>query len=202
MSIQDELPKSRITLTYRTTIRGVPEEVNLPLRLLVLGDFSLGTSKDRKLDLEERKTRAINGKNLSDQIADMGIKLKFEVANRVNPDVEADLPIELDITGIKSFSPDSIVNQVPKLRALLLLKTLLLETQSAVDNRKELRKTIYELFSNPDALKAVMGQLKGYDSLRLPSEGTHPAPAPVAPAPVAPAPPAPPATPAPSVPPA
>ena len=53
MAIQDQLPKSRITLTYRTTINGEQETVNLPLRLLVFGDFSLGSSEDRKIDLED-----------------------------------------------------------------------------------------------------------------------------------------------------
>lgn len=47
MAIQDQLPKSRITLTYRTTINGEPETVKLPLRLLILGDFSHNSSVDR-----------------------------------------------------------------------------------------------------------------------------------------------------------
>ena len=33
MAVQDELPRSRITLTYRTTIHGQQEEVNLPFRV-------------------------------------------------------------------------------------------------------------------------------------------------------------------------
>ena len=55
MPIQDKLPKSRITLVYRTKINGQPEDVKLPFRVVVLGDFSLGSSKDRQVDLDERK---------------------------------------------------------------------------------------------------------------------------------------------------
>jgi len=42
MTIQDDIgiPKSRVTLRYRTEINGVPEDVTLPLRILVAGDFS------------------------------------------------------------------------------------------------------------------------------------------------------------------
>ena len=47
MAVQDEVPKSRITLRYRTEIDGTPADIQLPLRLLMMGDFSLGTSKDR-----------------------------------------------------------------------------------------------------------------------------------------------------------
>ena len=57
MSIQDEIPKSRLTLKYKTDVNGQPEDVTLPLRMAILGDFSGGTSTDRKVDLEERRIR-------------------------------------------------------------------------------------------------------------------------------------------------
>lgn len=168
MAIQDELPKSRITLVYRTTITGQPETVNLPFRLLVLGDFSLGTSKDRAVDLEERSTRSVDGRNLNEMMKDMKMSLSFSVGNKVNPDDGEEIDINLPITSMKSFDPDEIVKHVPKLRALQLLKSLLLETQSNVDNRKELRKGIYELFADPAAMSSILEQLKDYSSLRLP----------------------------------
>lgn len=172
MSIQDQLPRSRITLTYRTTINGEPETVNLPLRLLMLGDFSLGSSEDRKVDLEARKLRSVNGRNLDELMKDMKMSLRFQVPNRINPDVEADLDVELPITKMHSFHPDEVVHHVPKLKALRLLKKLLLEMQSSIDNQKALRNLIYELFSNKDALQQVLAELKDYESLRLPSKAT------------------------------
>lgn len=54
MSARSSLPKSRITLKYPCSIDGVKKNQELPLRMLVVGDFSEGTSKDRKLLLEER----------------------------------------------------------------------------------------------------------------------------------------------------
>jgi type VI secretion system protein ImpB len=175
MAVQDELPRSRITLTYRTNIQGQPEEVKLPFRVLMLGDFSLGSSEDRKVDLEERKPRAVNGQNLSELMKDMKMSLRFQVPNKVNPGVETDLDVELPIDGMKSFHPDEVVKHVPKLKALLLLRRLLLEMQSSIDNRKELRRVLYELFSKPEQLKELMAELKDYESLRLPS-GTPDAP--------------------------
>lgn len=168
MSIQEQLPKSRITLTYRTTINGEQEAVDLPLRMLMLGDFSLGSSEDRKVDLDARKLRSVNGRNLNELMADMKMSVNFQVPNRINPDVEADLNVELPITKMKSFHPDEIVNHVPKLKALRLLKKLLLEMQSSIDNQKALRNMVYELFSNKEALKAVLAELKDYESLKLP----------------------------------
>ncbi len=57
MAIQDEIPKSRLTLRYKTEVNGRPEDLSLPMRFMVMGDFSKGGSKDRKMDLEERQVR-------------------------------------------------------------------------------------------------------------------------------------------------
>ena len=177
MAIQDELPRSRITLTYRTTINGEPETVNLPLRLLVLGDFSLGSSEDRKVDLEARRLRSVSGRNLDELMKDMKMSVSFQVPNRVNPDAAETLDVELPINRMKSFHPDEIVHHVPKLKALLLLKQLLMEMQSSIDNRKELRKLVYEMFSKPEALNEVLAELKNYESLKLPEQASKPVPA-------------------------
>ena len=78
--------------------------------------------------------------------------------------------MELPITGMKSFHPDQIVHHVPKLKALMLLRKLLMEMQSDIDNRKELRRTLYELFSNKEQVQKLLEseQLKSYASMRLP----------------------------------
>jgi type VI secretion system protein ImpB len=183
MAVQDELPRSRITLTYRTTINGQPESVKLPFRVLMLGDFSLGSSEDRKVDLEERKARSVTGRNLSELMKDMKMSVGFQVPNRVNPGAESDINVELPIESMKSFHPDEIVKHVPKLRALQLLRTLLMEMQSSIDNRKELRRVLYELFSKPEELQQLLGELKAYESLRLPEgqDNNDAAPGPVEP---------------------
>lgn len=181
MPIQDKLPKSRITLTYRTNINGQEEDVKLPFRVVVLGDFSLGSATDRQVDLEERKLRSVTGSNLNDLMQDMGMSISFEVDDKVSADGDGKMAVELPIDRMKSFHPDEIVHHVPKLKALLLMRKLLLEMQSDIDNRKELRRKLYELFSNKEALQKVLEseQLKSYASMRLPAaakpEGDKPA---------------------------
>lgn len=181
MAIQDELPRSRITLTYRTTINGEPETVKLPLRLLILGDFSHGTSADRvkrndkgevtgEVDLEARRMRSINGGNIDSVMKDMNISLTLKdgVQNWIDPDKGGTtMPITLPISKMKSFHPDEIVKHVPKLSALLLLRKLLEEMQSTIDNRKELRKTIYEIFSKEEERQKILKDLETHKTLAL-----------------------------------
>ncbi|WNG17733.1 type VI secretion system contractile sheath small subunit [Cystobacter fuscus] len=170
MPIQDNLPKSRITLTYRTNINGQSAEVKLPFRVVVMGDFSLGSSKDRQQDLEERQLRSVNDTNINELMKDMGMSVSFEVDDKISTDAGAKMSVTLPITGMKSFNPDEIVHHVPKLKALMLMRKLLLEMQSDIDNRKELRRTLYELFSDKEQLNKLLqsDQLKGFASMRLP----------------------------------
>ena len=169
MAIQDEIPKSRLTLRYKTEVNGQPEDINLPLRMLITGDFSLGTSNDRKLDLEERRLRALDGKNTDAVMKDMGVKLDITVPNKIDPENQEDINVSLPINGVSSFNPDQIAKHVPKLKGILMVKKLLEEVVSNVDNRKEFRKLLNELMSNEESLKAMLEELKGYESFKLPT---------------------------------
>jgi len=187
--IQDKLPKSRITLVYRTTISGQEEEVKLPFRVVVLGDFSLGSGKDRQLDLEERKFRSITATNLGEVMKDMGMTLSFEVDDKISGDGEGKMAVELPIDRMKSFHPDELVYHVPKLKALMLMRKLLLEMQSDIDNRKELRRTLYDLFSSKEQVQKLLEneKLKGFVSMKLPAGKAEDAKPATATAPAAPA---------------
>lgn len=170
MAITDEIPKSRITLTYRTEVRGEPEEVSLPFRVLVMGDLSGGTSRDRKVDLDQRQIRGLDGKNLDAVMADMNMVLRLTVPNKINPQAAGDdLQIELPVRGIKSLAPAEIAKNVPRIRALLLLKKLLLEAQANLDNRKDFRKLVRALATDKAAIGALLKQLEGYETFKLPA---------------------------------
>jgi type VI secretion system protein ImpB len=168
MAVQDEVPKSRITLRYRTEINGTPEDVDLPLRLLVLGDFSLGTSADRKVDLEERRLRNLDGKNTGSVMKDMKMNLSFKVPNTIDPQNSQELDVSLPIESMKSFGPDEIAKNIPKLRSLLTLRKLLLEIESNMGNSKDLRKLITDLYGSEEAFKKLKEELKGFEGFKLP----------------------------------
>jgi type VI secretion system protein ImpB len=169
VAIQDELPQSRITLKYRTTIEGEEEDVKLPMRTMVLGDFSKGSSKDRAEDLDERRLRTLDGTNrVDDLMKDMNISLSMSVPNRIKADSDT-IQVELPVTGMKSFEPGEVAKHIPQVKALMLLKTLISEMQSNIDNRKDLRKIIQELCANPEAMEKTLAELKAHEGSRLPT---------------------------------
>lgn len=170
VAIQDEIPKSRLTLRYKTEVNGQPEDITLPLRLMVTGDFSQGTSADRKIDLDERRVRNLDGTNTDSVMKDMGMTLNFAVENKIDPERGEDLQVSLPIDSMKSFSPEQVAQNVPKLKGLLTLKRLVEEMLSNVDNRKEFRKLLDELMSRPEDLEKILADLKGFEGFKLPGK--------------------------------
>lgn len=169
MAITDEIPKSRLTLTYRTNVSGTPEDKVLPFRLLIMGDLSNGTSKDRGIDLDQRNIRQLDGKNLNHLMNDMKMSLKVSVPNRIDPDKSETLNVTLPIEGMKSFTPAEIAEHVPKIKSLLLLRKLLLEVQNNIDNKKEFRTLLRQIAESPDAVAALREELAGFDDFKVPT---------------------------------
>jgi type VI secretion system protein ImpB len=173
MSIQDEIPKSRITLTYKTEVEGELEEVDLPMRFLAMADLSLGTSNDRKVDLEERRLRGSDGANLDEVMNDMNISLQLSVPNKIDPENAEDLEVDVPLKSMRSFSPDVFSMHIPRLKGLIMLKRLLEQVQSDISNKKKFRVLLSELYANEDAFKKIMAEFKGFESLRLPARGNQ-----------------------------
>ena len=167
MPVQEEVQKSRITLTYKTEVDGQPAVVNLPFRVLVLGDFSGGSSKDRQIDLEERGLRSFDGRNTNQIMKDMRISLDVVVPNKINPQEES-MRVQLNLDSMKAFSPESVAKQVPQIRSLMLLKKLLEEVQSNVANKKEFAQLLSKLFSSKESLEKMREKLKSYSMYRIP----------------------------------
>lgn len=169
MAITDEIPRSRITLTYRTTIHGEPEDITLPFRVLIMGDLSKSSSKDRKVDLDKRQIRRLDGTNLNQIMSDMDMSLKMSVPNRINPKTGGDeFEVTLPIRSTKSFQPMEVAKGVPKIKALLLLKKLLREAQANFDNRKEFRALLRQAAASPDSINALIKALPSFDTYKLP----------------------------------
>lgn len=166
MAVQDEIPKSRITLTYKTEVDGEPSVVNLPFRLMVLGDFSKGSSKDRKLELEERSLRSMDGRNTDEVMKDMGINLEMVVPDKLKG--EGDMRVQLEIDSMSSFSPEEVAKQIPQVRSLLLLKKLLEEIQSNVANKKEFAQLLAKLYSSEEMFNKMKNELREFSMYRLP----------------------------------
>jgi type VI secretion system protein ImpB len=154
MAAKNSVPKSRISLTYDTKQPNQPKkEKELPLRLLVVGDLSGRARKaeagqaatDKPDDLESRPIHNLNGANLDDVMAKMGVSVTLQqVANHVDP-AGTPFNVTIPLKSMESFEPGNIVNLLAPVQKLLEVRKLVLELQAQVDNNKVFRRLVREL---------------------------------------------------------
>src|SRR5690606_39300200 len=92
-------PKERINITFRPATGNAQEEQELPLKLLVLGDF---TQRADERKIEERKPIGIDKHNFDDVLAKQELSLSFSVPNRLQEGAEDDLRSEEHTSELQS----------------------------------------------------------------------------------------------------
>ena len=107
-SFQDMVPPTRIGIKLEVDKDGAMEEIELPLRLLVLGDFTL--SED-PTELQLRKARSINKDNFDAIMKDMNLGLSFAVPNRLAND-GSDLKVDLKFESMKDFDTGGLCGPI------------------------------------------------------------------------------------------
>ncbi|MDO5484294.1 MAG: type VI secretion system contractile sheath small subunit, partial [Desulfovibrionaceae bacterium] len=115
-------PKERVNIVYRPATGDVQEDVELPLKVMVMGDF-LQREDDRPI--EDRDPVSIDKDNFNDVMKGQQLSLQFNVPNTLSDDPEAQMPVQLAFEKMDDFSPDAVAAQVPELAKLLALREAL-----------------------------------------------------------------------------
>lgn len=150
-------PKERINVTFKPATGGAQEEIELPLKLMVLGDFTQ-RADDRKI--EDRKPISIDKNNFDEVLGKQELNLSFNVANRLQDEQGADeLPVQLRINSMKDFNPAAVVEQVPELKKLMELRDALVALKGPLGNAPAFRKAIESVLADDDSRDRVLGEL-------------------------------------------
>lgn len=148
-------PKERVNISYRPATGGAKERVELPFKVLVLGQF---TPDEDELPLESRSARNISKTNFDDVMASMNLKLDFTAKNCLQEGGE-DLSISISPKSLKDFEPDQIVQNVPELQQVLQLREALKALKGPLGNTPKMRKTIQLLLADDKSRKQLMAEL-------------------------------------------
>jgi type VI secretion system protein ImpB len=150
-------PKERINVTFKPATGGAQEEIELPLKLMVLGDFTQRTD-ERKI--EERKPISIDKNSFDEVLAKQELNLTFGVPNRLQDEAEGDeLAVQLRIHSMKDFNPANLVEQVPELKKLMELRDALVALKGPLGNAPAFRKAIESVLADDDSRERVLGEL-------------------------------------------
>ena len=149
-------PKERINIVYRPATGDVKEDVELPLKILVMGDFT-GKPDDRPL--EKRDPVNIDKDNFNEVLKAHGLGLNLTVPNRLSGKPDEETTVKLQIKSIKDFDPESIVNQVPELKRLLELREAMRSLRGPLANVPEFRKKVQELVKDETTRKQLLKEM-------------------------------------------
>jgi len=149
-------PKERVNIVYKPATGDAKEEVELPLKVLVMGDFTL---RDDETPVENRKTINVDKDNMDDVLKAQNVRLTTNVKSNLSDDPDAQLTVDLDFQSMKDFDPDAIVQKVPELKKLIDLRDALKALKGPLGNVPKFRKKIQELVQDEGTRARLLKEL-------------------------------------------
>jgi len=149
-------PKERVNIVYRPATGDAKEEVELPLKLLVMGDFS-GAPDDRPL--EKREPISIDKDNFDEVMKAHGITLDLTVPNRLSGKPGEEMSVKLRIESMKDLGPEAVAEQIPELKRLVELREALKALAGPMSNVPEFRKKLQELIKDDSARRQLLKEV-------------------------------------------
>ena len=155
-SFQKEIPNARINITLDLETGGAKKNIELPLNLLMIGDYSGGKTIG---PVAEREKIKVNKENFNDVLKSLNPEIDLTVDNKISND-GSDLKVNLSFESLRSFEPDEIVQQVPELKNLIAMRNLLKDFRSNVMDNVTFRKKLEAIAKEREKLNELNQQLK------------------------------------------
>lgn len=153
-------PKERVNITYKPETGDAQEEVELPLKLLVISDFTLKKDSRR---IEDRDPLGIDKDNFNDVLKAQELALKMNVPDMLSGKAEGEAPgemaVNLSLENLDDFKPDAIVQHIPELKKLMELREALKAVKAPLGNIPEFRKQVQTLVKDEGARERLLKEL-------------------------------------------
>ncbi len=150
-------PKERINVRFIPATGNEGEEIELPMKTVIVGDF---TGREDGSPLEEREAVSVNKNNFEQVLKEMGIEKEMVVKNALqDEDEEAVMQIKLKLESMDDFRPDNIARQVPEVKSLMELRDALTALKGPLGNMPDFRRALNDLIADEDKQKAITAEL-------------------------------------------
>ncbi|MDD1780501.1 type VI secretion system contractile sheath small subunit [Enterovibrio sp. ZSDZ35] len=150
-------PKERINIKYVPANGDTQAEVELPLRMVVLGDFK---GHPEETQIEDREAVSVDKNNFTAVMKESDLSISTTVANVLAEEDGQELPIELKISSLADFSPDEVAKQVPELNQLVELRDALVALKGPLGNIPAFRSKLQELLSSEESREKLLAELE------------------------------------------
>ncbi len=149
-------PRERVNIVYRPATGDAQEEVELPLKLLIMGDF-IQRPDDRVL--EDRETVSVDKDNFNEVLKAQNLNLSVTVPNKLSESPDEEMNVNLNFESIADFAPEAIAKKTPELNKLLELRQALTALKGPLSNLPEFRKKIQNLIKDESAREQLLKEL-------------------------------------------
>lgn len=151
-------PKERVNIIYKSAVGDAKEEVELPFKQLVLGDFTL---REDSKPLDERVPINIDKDTFNDVLKAQNLSIQLAVEDRLSDSAGPDdkIAVDLKFNSIRDFEPDALVEQVPELKQLVALRDALKALKGPLGNLPDFRKRLQQLIQDDAARGQLLSEL-------------------------------------------
>ena len=150
-------PKERINVTFRPATGGAQEEIELPLKVMVVGDF---LQRYDSRPLTDRKPVSVNKNNFADVMAKQNLTVQLSVRNRLTDSEDpGDLPVNLSFQSLRDFEPEGVARQIPEMNNLLKLRDALISLKGPLGNVPAFRAALEEVLHDERQRRQIMEEL-------------------------------------------
>jgi type VI secretion system protein ImpB len=141
-----------VQITYDVEIGSAIEKKELPFVAGVVSDLS-GHRSEELQKLRDRRFVDIDRDNFSNVMESITPRLELSVKDAMKED--ENLKLELSFSDMSDFTPERLVNQIPRLEKLLDARNDLRDLLAKLDGNDDLDSVLEEIVSNTEELKKV-----------------------------------------------
>ena len=138
-------PRERINITYKPATGDAREDVELPLQLLFIGDY---TGRPDPRPVEDRKPINIDKDNFQQVLAEQNLAVDLSVPDLLSGEKDATLAVHLKFRQLGDFGPEAVAHQVPELKRLLELRKALTALKGPLGNIPAFKRKIQALLND------------------------------------------------------
>lgn len=163
----------RVQITYDVEIGNAIEKKELPYIVGIMADLS-GKPAEALPPVKDRKFIEIDRDNFQDVLAAINPRVAFRVPNKLQPDSNDFLNVELRFKHLDDFGPVDVLKQVPQLKRLFEARSRLRDLLTKLDGNDDLDGLLKQVMASTEDQEALKKQLAG-PAAAAPAADTPPA---------------------------
>lgn len=161
-SFQNEVPRARVNITLNLDNAGARRRTELPLKMLVMGDYSRGRAEGR---LRERERVAVSRDNLESVLAELAPRLRLSAPDTLADD-GSEVEVDLTFESFSAFHPEQVARRIPQVNNMLAMRNLLKDLKSNLLDHGRLRRELETILADESRSRQLMHEMRALAPLQ------------------------------------